>query len=393
VRVDAPGAGLLVLKDSYFPGWQASVNGQAAEVVRVNGLVRGVVIPGPGQYEVEMVYRPEAFVRGLWLSGAIALLLLASAAFALLGGGQRPGLPVWAIVAGALLTGAMLDQTAQAYFGRSIASKVGSLIAGDAPVDIGDTSGLTARFVPRDQARPGVSVPNDAAQPDPLTVDDLVLNGTSGELLRLTGTGTPVRLRGQEGQRIKLTNVGKWDSSAQRFAGLDAVYRNGKWLMDTASVQPDNPNSHFTETGEGDSIPGFWVSPADAGYRMSRGQDADGSFVRVEVTRAAQYLVINGQTPLLQVDNAPVTLTGVIRAHSGGEMRLTLYDVVSGQEPASSYIARAPASENTWTTLRLRADRVQHPDPQDNYSLGLYNVQPGDWFEVRELALVVGTLP
>jgi Bacterial membrane protein YfhO len=360
LRVDAPSAGLLVLKDSYFPGWQAVVNGQTADVVRVNGLVRGVVVPAPGHYEVQMVYRPEGFGRGLWLSGAIALLLLATAGFALIG--RRPGLPLWAIVVGLLLTGAMLDQTAQAYFGRSIASKAASLVVGDAPVDIGDTSGLTAFFVPRDQARPGASVPNDAAQATSLNVDDLALNGTSGELLRLTATGSPIRLRGQEGQRIRLVNVGKWDTAAQRFEGLDAVYRNGKWLMDTASVQPDNPNSRFNDLGEGDTIPGFWVSPADAGYRITRGHDTDGNFIH-------------------------------IGAHSNGEMRLTLYDVVSGQDPASSYIARASPSENASTTLRVRADRVQRPDPQDNYSLGLYNVQAGDWFEVSELALLVGTLP
>jgi hypothetical protein len=29
-RGDAPRAGLVVLKDSYFPGWQARVNGQPA---------------------------------------------------------------------------------------------------------------------------------------------------------------------------------------------------------------------------------------------------------------------------------------------------------------------------------------------------------------------------
>jgi hypothetical protein len=36
---------------------------------------------------------------------------------------------------------------------------------------------------------------------------------------------------------------------------------------------------------------------------------------------------------------------------------------------------------------------VEHPDAQDNYSLGLYDVQPGDWFEVRELAVFLGEVP
>ena len=34
---EAPGPGIFVVKDSYFPGWQATLNGRPAEMVRVNG--------------------------------------------------------------------------------------------------------------------------------------------------------------------------------------------------------------------------------------------------------------------------------------------------------------------------------------------------------------------
>src|SRR5262249_22318579 len=34
---EAPGPGVFVVKDSYFPGWRAMLNGQPAEVLRVNG--------------------------------------------------------------------------------------------------------------------------------------------------------------------------------------------------------------------------------------------------------------------------------------------------------------------------------------------------------------------
>ena len=72
---EAPGPGLFVVKDSYFPGWRATVNGQPAEVIRVNGLVRGVVVPAAGQYEVTMAYRPTSFVSGLAISAATVVLL------------------------------------------------------------------------------------------------------------------------------------------------------------------------------------------------------------------------------------------------------------------------------------------------------------------------------
>lgn len=74
--LDAPSAGIVVLKDSFFPGWRAVVNGTPADVVRVDGLVRGVVLPEAGHYEVQLLYTPDSFVQGLWLSGLVALLLL-----------------------------------------------------------------------------------------------------------------------------------------------------------------------------------------------------------------------------------------------------------------------------------------------------------------------------
>jgi hypothetical protein len=72
---EAPGPGIFVVKDSPFPGWQATLNGRPAEIVRVNGLVRGVVVPAAGRYEVTMAYRPASFVNGVALAGATLVLL------------------------------------------------------------------------------------------------------------------------------------------------------------------------------------------------------------------------------------------------------------------------------------------------------------------------------
>jgi hypothetical protein len=41
----------------------------------------------------------------------------------------------------------------------------------------------------------------------------------------------------------------------------------------------------------------------------------------------------------------------------------------------------------------VRTERVAHPDARDNFSLGLFGVERGNWFDVRELSLFVGTLP
>ena len=74
---EAPAGGVFVVKDSYFPGWQATLDGQPAEVLEVDGLVRGVVVPAAGRHDVTMTYRPASFVNGVWI-GAAALALLAA---------------------------------------------------------------------------------------------------------------------------------------------------------------------------------------------------------------------------------------------------------------------------------------------------------------------------
>jgi uncharacterized membrane protein YfhO len=68
--------GLLVLSDSFYPGWTALVNGAKTPILRANGLYRAVVIPA-GQVQVVFEYRPSSFRNGVWLSTASALLLVA----------------------------------------------------------------------------------------------------------------------------------------------------------------------------------------------------------------------------------------------------------------------------------------------------------------------------
>jgi hypothetical protein len=69
VRVEAKLAcrGLVVLSDTYFPGWQATVDGRPAEILEVFGALRGVVVEG-GTHQVEMVYRPASAYWGAGLA-------------------------------------------------------------------------------------------------------------------------------------------------------------------------------------------------------------------------------------------------------------------------------------------------------------------------------------
>jgi hypothetical protein len=70
---------VLVLPQSWAPGWQARVDGQRVPVLRVAGALVGVEIPTLGSHTVEIVYRPAADLAGAGISGIAAVGLAAGA--------------------------------------------------------------------------------------------------------------------------------------------------------------------------------------------------------------------------------------------------------------------------------------------------------------------------
>jgi Bacterial membrane protein YfhO len=60
--------GMVTLGDAYYPGWVATVDGQAAQIYEVDGIVRGVVAPA-GKHRIEMRYRPKSVYWGAALTG------------------------------------------------------------------------------------------------------------------------------------------------------------------------------------------------------------------------------------------------------------------------------------------------------------------------------------
>jgi hypothetical protein len=64
--------GLLVLTDTFFPGWDATVDGEDAPIHRVNYLHRGVVIPR-GAHTVTFSYRPASWRVG-WIVTCLTLV-------------------------------------------------------------------------------------------------------------------------------------------------------------------------------------------------------------------------------------------------------------------------------------------------------------------------------
>lgn len=79
LRAVSEQGGLLVLTDAYYPGWQATVDGVAAEVLPVDGMFRGVFVPA-GTHDVAFHYRPNSFRAGTMVSlSGVALAALAVA--------------------------------------------------------------------------------------------------------------------------------------------------------------------------------------------------------------------------------------------------------------------------------------------------------------------------
>lgn len=84
VRLTAvmPAAGFVVLSDTYYPGWQATLNGQPTPIYRANSIVRAVFVPA-GEHELIFTFWPSDFVIGaiaatIGLGVALLGLLVAS---------------------------------------------------------------------------------------------------------------------------------------------------------------------------------------------------------------------------------------------------------------------------------------------------------------------------
>ena len=72
VEAELSAPGIVVLVDTYDPGWKATVDGRPAPLLKANVAFRGVKVPA-GKHVIEQVYRPWTVVYGL---GATAFAIL-----------------------------------------------------------------------------------------------------------------------------------------------------------------------------------------------------------------------------------------------------------------------------------------------------------------------------
>ena len=63
IEVETPSPGILILGDTYYPGWKAEIDGKGAPIFRANYLLRGIAV-GPGSHRVRFFYIPFPFYLG-----------------------------------------------------------------------------------------------------------------------------------------------------------------------------------------------------------------------------------------------------------------------------------------------------------------------------------------
>jgi hypothetical protein len=87
LNVHAQADGLLVMSETYDPGWKATVDGEEVDILIADHALRAVPVPA-GTHTVMLRHQPASLTAGLAISlGTIALLLVAGLALLR---GERP---------------------------------------------------------------------------------------------------------------------------------------------------------------------------------------------------------------------------------------------------------------------------------------------------------------
>jgi hypothetical protein len=83
IAVDTSSPALVVVRNSYDPGWSAAVDGRPVPLIATDYLVQGVAVPA-GRHEIRLVYRDDDVMRGALAGIVVWFTLVASIPAALL---------------------------------------------------------------------------------------------------------------------------------------------------------------------------------------------------------------------------------------------------------------------------------------------------------------------
>ena len=91
--VSGSGKSFAVFSEIYYPeGWAATIDGKAADIKRVNYILRGLEVP-PGNHTIEFTFKPAVYAIGNKVmfasSSIVTLLLVGGIAFAFIRKGKE----------------------------------------------------------------------------------------------------------------------------------------------------------------------------------------------------------------------------------------------------------------------------------------------------------------
>jgi hypothetical protein len=75
IAADLACPGFVILSDTYYPGWRATVDGKRVPIKQAYGVFRGVMVE-EGRHEIEMSYMPASVIAGALLTGLAGCLAI-----------------------------------------------------------------------------------------------------------------------------------------------------------------------------------------------------------------------------------------------------------------------------------------------------------------------------
>ena len=88
IKTQSSGPGVLLVSQTYYPGWKATVDGTQTDVLQADVTLTGVSVPA-GTHEVRLVFQPLSFRIGLGITIFSTILLLALLVYGLRSKRQR----------------------------------------------------------------------------------------------------------------------------------------------------------------------------------------------------------------------------------------------------------------------------------------------------------------
>jgi hypothetical protein len=77
IQTESAQPGLLILTEAFYPGWQATIDGQPTEIYQANAYFQAIFVPA-GEHEITFSFQPDSFGYGriLTIIGLVIVVLL-----------------------------------------------------------------------------------------------------------------------------------------------------------------------------------------------------------------------------------------------------------------------------------------------------------------------------